>query len=238
MGARLVLVASPLGNLGDLSPRAREELCAADFWLVEDSRVSGKLASYLEVKKPMLVLNEHTPPGKIEQYVNRIAAGESAAVLSDGGAPCISDPGAILVDLAHEQSIEIDAIPGPSAVVNALMLSGFFAQRFAFLGFLGRKAGDIRSELKAFDESRLTIVLFESPYRIDALLKAAFEQLGPRRFVICRELTKIHQQVFRGVLGEIPDDKAVPRKGEFTIVIEGVRRKRADEVQKGTAVRR
>ncbi len=225
---KLTLVATPIGNLADLSPRAVESLGAADFWIVEDSRISGKLASHLGLKKPMRILNDHTSRNQVERYLADLVAGGHAALLTDGGAPAISDPGSILTDLCHEAGVQLEAIPGPSAVVTALMLSGFFAQRFAFLGFLGRKPGPMKSEMKVFADSPLTLVLFESPHRLDVLLKAAFEALGPRRYVICRELTKMHEQAYRSTLPEIPTEVQVPRKGELTLVIEGRRKKDVD----------
>lgn len=221
---KLVLVATPIGNLSDLSPRAVEALGEAEFWIVEDSRISGKLASFLGLKKTMKVLNDHTSSNQIERYLEELRNGAHIALLTDGGAPAISDPGALLSDQCHNVGISVEAIPGPSAVVTALTLSGFFAQRFAFLGFLGRKPGAIRGELAAFSDSPLTLVLFESPHRLDVLLKVAHEALGPRRYAICRELTKMHEQVFRSVLPEIPTEEIVPRKGEVTLVIEGRRR--------------
>ena len=225
---KLTLVATPIGTLADLSPRAVESLGAADFWIVEDSRISGKLASHLGLKKPMRILNDHTSRNQVERYLADLVAGGHAALLTDGGAPAISDPGSILTDLCHEAGVQLEAIPGPSAVVTALMLSGFFAQRFAFLGFLGRKPGPMKSEMKVFADSPLTLVLFESPHRLDVLLKAAFEALGPRRYVICRELTKMHEQAYRSTLPEIPTEVQVPRKGELTLVIEGRRKKDVD----------
>jgi 16S rRNA (cytidine1402-2'-O)-methyltransferase len=223
----LTLVATPIGNLGDLSSRAMEALSNADAWCVEDTRVSSKLASHLGLKRPMRVLNEHTPQSQIQRYRDEIASGANIVVLTDGGAPAISDPGAILTDLCHEAGIQVSAIPGPSAVVTALMLSGFFAQRFAFLGFLGRKAGDIRRELLPFADSPYTLVLFESPFRMDTLLRTAGEALGPRRYAICREMSKLHEQVYRSIVPMTPTESEVPRKGEFTIVVEGKRRTQA-----------
>lgn len=220
----LTLVATPIGNLADLSPRAAEALGAADFWIVEDTRVSGKLQMHLGIKKPMRVLNDHTSEVQTQKYLEEIAGGAIVALITDGGSPVISDPGAILCDKCHTAGIEIRGIPGPSAVTMALTLSGFFGQRFCFLGFLGKKAGAIRSELRPFMDSPLTLVLFESPFRIEALLKAAGEELGERRYVICREMTKIHEQVFRGAFPYVPTDKELPRKGEVTVVIEGRRR--------------
>lgn len=221
---RLTLVATPIGNLGDLSPRAQEALAATNVWYVEDTRISGKLASHLGLKKPMRVLNDHTSPHQIERYRDEIAKGQHAALLTDGGTPAISDPGAILTDLCHAAGIVVEGIPGPSAVATALMLSGFFAQRFAFLGFLGRKPGDMRKELAPFAESPLTLVLFESPHRLDTLLEVAHEALGARRYAICRELTKSHEQVWRETLPTRPSEEDVPRKGEITLVIEGRRK--------------
>lgn len=221
----LVLVASPIGNLGDLSPRASATLAEVDAWFVEDTRVSGRLAMHLGIKKPMRVLNDHTSPAQVERYADEVKAGLYAAVLTDGGAPVVSDPGALLGDACHERGVPVFSIPGPSAVTNALALSGFFGQRFAFLGFLGRKAGAIRAELEPFAESPLTLVLFESQHRIDSLLGVAHEVLGARRYAICREMTKAFEQTHRSRLPEVPDEAAVPRKGEFTVVIEGRRRR-------------
>lgn len=220
---KLTLVATPIGNLADLSPRAIEALGAADFWLVEDSRVSAKLQFHLNIKKPMRVLNEHTSEAQIDKYIAELSQG-SGALVSDGGSPVISDPGADLCNRCHDAGIDIDAIPGPSAVVDALVLSGFYAQRFCFLGFLGRKAGAIKSELAPFIDSPLTLVFFESPHRMQGLLAAAADTLGDRRYAICRELTKLHQQVYRNRLPNFPSEEDVPRRGEVTIVIEGKRR--------------
>lgn len=221
----LTLVCTPIGNLEDLSPRAAAALGEADLWIVEDTRVSGKLASVLGLKKPMRVLNDHTNPNQVDRYLQELKGGARVALLTDGGAPAVSDPGAILTDRCHEEGVPVTVVPGPSAVVTALGLSGFFAQRFAFLGFLGRKAGAIRSELAAFADSPLTLVLFESPHRLETLLEVGHEALGPRRYAICREMTKAHEQVFRGRLPYVPTEAELPRKGEVTVVVEGRRRR-------------
>jgi 16S rRNA (cytidine1402-2'-O)-methyltransferase len=220
----LVLVATPIGNLGDLSPRASTALAEADFWLVEDTRVSGKLQSHLGIKKPMRVLNEHTTEIKLKSYVAELENGLSATLLTDAGCPGISDPGAMLVDLCFEAHIEIDAIPGPSAVTTALMLSGFFAQRFAFLGYLPRKPGEQRTTLQEFRDSPMTLVLFESPFRTEKLLTALADVLGSRRYAICREMTKAHQQIYRNRLPDKPKEGENPSKGEVTVVVEGKRK--------------
>lgn len=224
----LVLVCTPIGNLADLSPRASESLVGADLWVVEDTRVSGKLQSFLGVRRPMRVLNDHTSDASIDRLVDECKPLRSIALLTDGGAPVVSDPGARLVDRAYDEGWAVDSIPGPSAVTNALMLSGFFGQRYAFLGFPPRKPGPIRELLAPFAESPITLVLFESQFRVGHLLEAAHAALGGRRYAICREMTKLHQQVFRGHLPTIPEESEVPRKGEFTVVFEGLRRSSAD----------
>jgi 16S rRNA (cytidine1402-2'-O)-methyltransferase len=222
----ITVVPTPIGNLGDLSPRSLLCLEQADFWVVEDTRVSGRLGQLIGIKKPMKIVNDFTGDEAIHRLLDEIETGKRVAIMSDGGAPGVSDPGSRLVDLAHERGILVDAMPGPSAVVNALMLSGFYAQRFAFLGFLGRSSGDIKKELEPFRESPYTLVLFESPHRFRKLLEVSAEVLGFRRYAICREISKINQQVFRSDLPTIPSEDEVLGRGEFTIVIEG-RRKRA-----------
>lgn len=226
MAGRLVLVATPIGNLGDFSERAKTALSEADLWLVEDTRVSGKLQGALGVKKPMKVLNDHTGDFKLNEYADAIAQGSIVAVVSDAGTPVVSDPGAELVALCRQRQLPVDSIPGPSAVSVALTLSGFYAQRYAFLGFLSRKSSQAVETLQPFQESALTIVLFESQFRIEATLEACHQALGSRNYVICRELTKMHQQVWSGTLPAVPGVSEVPRKGEFTIVVEGHRRNR------------
>ncbi|MEQ1821851.1 MAG: 16S rRNA (cytidine(1402)-2'-O)-methyltransferase [Fimbriimonadaceae bacterium] len=224
--SRLVLVATPIGNLQDLSARAIQTLKDCDLWIVEDTRVSGKLQTVLEIKKPMRVLNEHTNDAKVSALAKEVEAGVSCALLTDGGCPSISDPGARLVDACAQLGIEIDSIPGPSAVTNALALSGFFAQRFAFLGFPARKPGDIRELFRPFAESSLTLAFFESPFRYRKTLAIAAEVLGDRRAVICREMTKLHQEIIRLDLTFLAEMRDIGEKGEFTIVIEGRRRNR------------
>lgn len=221
---KLTVVATPIGNLGDLSPRAAETLRDASFWIVEDSRVGGRLQAHLGVKSPMRVVNDHTSEERLSEILEEISEGIKAVLTTDAGTPGVSDPGARLVDLAYDAGIEIDALPGPSAPITALALSGYFAQRFAFLGYLPRKPGAQAQVLEAFAKSPLTLILFESPFRTDKLLETLAKTLGNRRYAICREMTKLHQQVFRGRLPNRPLPKEVPAKGEFTLVVEGLRR--------------
>jgi 16S rRNA (cytidine1402-2'-O)-methyltransferase len=220
----LVVVASPIGNLSDLAPRNLEALTQADLWIVEDTRVSGKLASHFGLKKPMRILNEHSTDEHVSRILQEIRTGLTAALLTDGGTPVVSDPGAAIVDRAYSAGIQVVGIPGPSAPVLALSVSGFYGQRFVFLGFLGRKPKDIRKELVPFSESPLTLVLFENVFRLETLLETAFEALGSRRYAVCREMTKAFEQVYRSELPSVPTESEMPRKGEISVVIEGFRR--------------
>ncbi len=224
---RLILVGTPIGSLADLSPRARQTLAETPLWIVEDTRVSARLAREAGASPSMLVCNEQTRPERIRAYAERILNGEDAALITDGGMPVVSDPGAELVDLCAEMGIEVDCVPGPSAPITALALSGFYGQRWAFLGFLPRKPGPAAEVLRPFAESPLTLVLFESPHRFRKTLALAAEVLGERRAAICRELTKTHQQVWRGPLALPPAEAEVPSRGEVTLVIEGARRRAA-----------
>jgi 16S rRNA (cytidine1402-2'-O)-methyltransferase len=227
----LTIVATPIGNLGDLSPRAAEALKSASFWIVEDTRVSGKLQSHLGIKVAMRILNDHTPPAKVASYVREIANGASAALLTDAGTPVVSDPGTELVDACVEEGIEVDAIPGPSAVTTALAISGFYGQRWAFLGYPPRKPGPLRELVAPYADSALTLVFFESPHRVGKLLAACADVLGERRYAVCRELTKAHQQVWRAKLPEVPTESEVPQKGEVTLVVEGRRGRKGDRAR-------
>jgi len=223
--ARLTAIATPIGNFGDLSSRAKLCLSEADVWFVEDTRVSGQLQRHLETNISMKRLDEHSSPYDVQKYARQILEGNlSACIVSDAGTPCVSDPGAILIDSAYDLGIQVESLPGPSAVSNALVLSGFFAQRYAFLGFLARKSGAIKKELLPYADSSLTLVFFESVHRLDELLKCCHEVLGERRYAVCREMTKVHQQVYRERLPNMPAEEDILHKGELTLVVEGKRK--------------
>ncbi len=179
--------------------------------------------SHLGIKKPIIRADEHISKPKIGELLNRIEEGERAVFISDAGTPCISDPGAELVSGAQEREITVTAIPGPSAVTTALMLSGFYAQQFVFLGYLPRKTGAVKKILEQFLDSTMTMVLFEAPQRAQKTLKVLYEVLGERRAVLCREMTKIHEEIIRGNLSTL-SSSLLTHKGEFTIVVEGMRR--------------
>lgn len=180
--------------------------------------------SHLEVKKPMRVLNDHTRSDQVEKLALAIKSNTLTALLTDAGTPLVSDPGAELIEACLRNGCEIDTIPGPSAVAAALSVSGFYAQRYAFLGYPPRKPGPIAELLSPYQDSSMTIVCFESPHRIGKFLAVCGQVLGNRRYTICRELTKVHQQVWRSCLPNVPEVSQVPAKGEVTVVIEGRRR--------------
>lgn len=172
----------------------------------------------------MRVLDEHSSETEVEALA-ALAQTSGVALLTDAGTPGISDPGALLIDRCLDLGVAVSVLPGPSAVTAALSASGFFAQRFAFLGFLPRRAGDAAHVLAPFAESSLTLVLFESPHRLTRCLPVLGNVLGERRYALCRELTKMHEQVWRGRLPDVPCESDVPRRGEFTIVVEGNRKR-------------
>ncbi len=175
------------------------------------------------MKKPFVRIDEHTDRNRLEDLVRQAASGKTIALATDAGTPGISDPGVELVDVAYEFGVQIDAIPGPSAVTNALALSGFYAQKYTFLGFLSKKPGSLRTALESYLTSSMTLVFFESPHRIGKTLKAVAETLGDRRVAVCREMTKLHQDVRRGRISTVVET-GLPVKGEYTVVVEGFRR--------------
>lgn len=171
--------------------------------------------------------DEHASDSVLNKILDEVSSGKSVVVTSDAGTPGISDPGARLVDLAYEAGLAVDALPGPSAPANALALSGFFAQRYVFMGYLPRKAGPQISELSSYRESTIPIVFFEAAPRIGKTLANVYTALGDRRVAICREMTKKFQQVVRGDLAEILE-KGIELKGELTVIVEGFRRGKAE----------
>lgn len=190
----------------------------------EDTRVTAKILSSFGFKTPLIRADEHSLPRILDKLLERIKNGEIVAYVTDAGTPVISDPGAELVDCALERGFKVEVIPGASAVTAALAISGFYAQRFVFFGYLPRSSGGIRKELSPYSESTYTLVFFEAPTRVKKTLKEAFETLGERRVAICREITKLHEEVIRGNLSDLAWGLRELR-GEITVVIEGKRRR-------------
>lgn len=222
MAGKLFVVGTPIGNLGDISPRALETLENCDFIAAEDTRVTLKLLNHFGIKKPMISYFEHNRRAKGEIIVSRILSGENCAIVTDAGMPAVSDPGEDLVALCHENEITVTAVPGPSAFVAAIALSGLAVGRFCFEGFLSVNKQSRREHLTSLVDERRTMVFYEAPHKLAATLRDMQEYFGNRKLVIVREITKIHEEVIRTTLEEAAQKYAQePLKGEIVLVIEG-----------------
>ena len=225
MAGRLLIVATPIGNLADLSDRAREALARANVIAAEDTRHTGALLRTLGLKKPLVSLHEHNESQRAAALLERLAAGENVALVSDAGTPLLSDPGFELVRRAVQAGVQVTAIPGPSAVTTALALAALPTDRFCFEGFLPARASERRAALDALAHEKRTLVFFEAPHRIVAALEDMAAELGAaRQAVAARELTKAHETIYRGTLGELASRaraEANFARGEITLVIAG-----------------
>ncbi|MGI5856310.1 MAG: 16S rRNA (cytidine(1402)-2'-O)-methyltransferase [Candidatus Merdivicinus sp.] len=230
MSGTLYVVGTPIGNLSDFSPRAVEILQSVDFIAAEDTRVTLKLLNHFEIKKPMVSYHEHNLRERGAGIIDRILSGESAAVVSDAGMPCISDPGEDLVRLAAEAGITAVVIPGPSAAVSALCLSGLSTSRFSFEGFLSTNRHNRMEHLQSLIRDTHTLIFYEAPHKLLTTLHDIRNVLGNRRLSICRELTKLHEEVIRTDFdGAIALYEGKPPKGEFVLIIEGAAPEREPE---------
>ena len=223
MAGILYLVPTPIGNLGDISLRARQTLENADFIAAEDTRVSLKLLNHLEIKKPLVSYYEHNKTFKGGRIVERILAGETCALVSDAGSPAISDPGEDLVKECAAAGITVCAIPGPCAAITALSISGQSTGRFCFEGFLSMSKKSRREHLDSLRAERRTMIFYEAPHKLMNTLEDMVEVFGAERPVsFCRELTKLHEEVLRTTLGQaIVHFTETPPKGEFVLVVAG-----------------
>ena len=242
--AALVLVATPIGNLGDLSPRAIEELVGAAVVVCEDSRRTGKLLELAGVRaQGLLVANDHNEARRVDEVLDRLARGERVAVVSDAGLPGISDPGERLVRAAAEAGHRVEVVPGPSAAMAALVASGLPTGRFAMEGFLPRKGSGRAQRLAEVAAERRTVVLYEAPHRVARTLADLAEACGTdRRVAVARELTKLHEEIWRGSLGEAVARVAeVEPRGEHVLVLAGApaaEQADDDEIRAALAVER
>jgi 16S rRNA (cytidine1402-2'-O)-methyltransferase len=235
MAGTLWLVGTPIGNLGDISGRAREVLARADVLACEDTRRTRALLTHLDIHAPRLVsFFEGNERRRIPEILKLLRDGSNVALVSDAGTPAISDPGYLLVAACVEEGLSVDAVPGPSAAITALMLSGLPTDRFAFEGFLPRTSGARRKRLAQLPTDPRTLVFFESPRRVAALVKDALDVLGDRRAAIARELTKLHQEVIRGRLSEVAERVGEVR-GEVVVLIEGATETEAPDLHALTA---
>ena len=223
MAGMLYLVPTPIGNLGDISIRCRETLEQADFIAAEDTRVTLKLLNHLGIKKSLVSYYEHNKTQKGEQIVQRILAGETCVLVSDAGSPAISDPGEELVKQCADAGITVCAIPGPCAVITALSISGQATGRFCFEGFLSTAKKSRREHLESLQNERRTMIFYEAPHKLTATLESMAEAFGADRPIsLCRELTKLHEEVIRTTLGgAIELYKEIAPKGEYVLVVAG-----------------
>ncbi|MCL4387519.1 MAG: 16S rRNA (cytidine(1402)-2'-O)-methyltransferase [Patescibacteria group bacterium] len=218
----LFLVATPIGNLKDISLRALETLKEVDLVAAEDTRHTGLLLSHYEIKKPMVSYQEYNEIYRIPELIGKLKSGLNVALVSDAGTPTISDPGFKLVRQCVKEGINVQSIPGASSVLVALTSSGLPTDKFIYLGYLPKKSGRRIEMLKRYDHLEATLIFFESPFRLVEALEDILKALGDRSIVVTRELTKIHEEIKRGSVSEVSDYfKGKKVKGEITIVLGG-----------------
>jgi len=223
MSGALYLVATPIGNLGDFSPRAVETLKTVDFIAAEDTRVSVKLLNHFDVKKPLVSYHEHNHVSAGQAILSRLLGGESCALVTDAGTPAVSDPGEDLVRLCAENGVAVYAVPGCCAAVNALAVSGLPTGRFTFEGFLTVNKKSRRERLEALGAEERTMIFHEAPHKLRTTLDDLCTAFGPeRKIALCRELTKLHEETMRCTLGEAAAyyQENTP-KGEYVLVVAG-----------------
>ncbi len=218
----LYVVGTPIGNLGDFTPRAVETLKSVDFIAAEDTRVTLKLLNKFEIHTPLVSYHEHNAASMGEKIAQRLLAGESCALVTDAGMPAISDPGEDLVRLCRQQGIPVASVPGPSALITALAISGMSSRRFSFEGFLSAAKGERKARLSQLAGENRTLIFYESPHRLLATLSDMAEAMGDRPIAIVKELTKLHEQVLNTTLCQSVEyfTQNTP-KGEFVLIVEG-----------------
>ena len=222
MSGTLYLVGTPIGNLSDFSPRAKEILSTVDFIACEDTRVTLKLLNHFAIHKPLVSYYEHNRAASGERILARLLAGESCALVTDAGMPAISDPGEDLVRLAAENDIVVSTVPGPNAAVTALAASGLPTQRFCFEGFLSTAARSRSDHLNALKNEQRTMIFHEAPHKLLRTLQDMLRVWGDRDIALCRELTKLHEEIHRTTLSEaVAHYEQTPPRGEFVLVIRG-----------------
>lgn len=219
---KLYLVPTPIGNLKDITLRALEVLENVDLIAAEDTRQSLKLLNHFKIKKPLFSYHQHNEQGKSLDIIKRIKEGKNIAIITDAGTPGISDPGSVVVVKCIEENIPFEVLPGATAITTALVYSGLDTTKFLFRGFLSRENKDRNEVLDEIKDYRETIIFYEAPHRLNSTLEYLREKLGNRRIAICRELTKMHEQIYRGTLEEgITYFETNRPRGEFVLVLEG-----------------
>ncbi len=231
MSGMLFILGTPIGNLNDFSPRALDTLETVDFIAAEDTRVTAKLLNHFGIKKPMVSYHEHNKQLKADAIISRILCGENCALVTDAGMPAISDPGEDLVRQCHEQGVPVACVPGPSAVISALALSGMPSGRFTFEGFLSMNKNKRREHLEELVNERRTMIFYEAPHKLYSTLCDMQTYFGgDRRIALVKEITKIYETVIRVTLDEAVIMFADGAKGEFVIIVEGAAEKQTEEV--------
>lgn len=224
MSGKLYVVGTPIGNLGDFSPRAIETLEKADFLAVEDTRVTVKLLNHFGIKKEMLAYYEHNKAAKGNLILDRLLNGETCVLVSDAGMPAISDPGEDLVRLCHQNGVAVESVPGPSAITTALAISGMPSGRFCFEGFLTTQKNGRRQHLEELKTEKRTMIFYEAPHKLLATLSDMLSVFGERDIAVVRELTKLHETVFHTTLsGALEYYTANAPRGEFVLIINGAK---------------
>ena len=218
----LYVVGTPIGNMGDMSPRAVETLGSVDFIAAEDTRVTVKLLNHFAIKKPMVSYFEHNKHDKGEKIIDRILAGETCAIVTDAGMPCISDPGEDLIRQCEAAGITTVVVPGPSAAISALAVSGLETGRFTFEGFLSVNKKSRSEHLESLLDERRTMIFYEAPHKLNNTLDDFYKTFGDRRLTIARELTKVHEEIIRTTTKVAATAyRDVPLKGEIVLILEG-----------------
>ena len=237
MSGILYLVATPIGNLSDFSPRAKQTLSEVDFIAAEDTRVSLKLLNHFDIRKPLVSYHEHNMAASGEKILARLLGGESCALVTDAGMPAISDPGEALVRLCAEHGVTVSPVPGPCASVTALAASGLPTQRFCFEGFLSTAKRSRAEHLESLKNETRTMVFHEAPHKLTRTLKDMLDAWGDRDIALCRELTKLHEQFIRCKLSEaLALYEQTPPKGEFVLVIAGAEKTEEPQADIETAL--
>ena len=222
MSGKLYVVGTPIGNLSDFSKRAKETLAGVDFIAAEDTRVTSKLLNYFDIKKPLISYFEHNRREKGEIIVKRILEGETCAIVTDAGMPCISDPGQDLVYLCHENNIPVESVPGPTAFATALAVSGMESGRFTFEGFLSTNKPSRKEHLEELKNETRTMIFYEAPHKLKATLNDMYSYFGDREIALVRELTKIHETVLRTSLKKAIEYYEVENpRGEYVLILAG-----------------
>lgn len=220
----LYIVGTPIGNLSDMTYRAVKTLGAVDFICAEDTRVTAKLMNHFDIKKPLISYHEHNAQSAENAVIARLQNGENAAIVTDAGMPCISDPGELLVKRCAEEGIEVKVVPGPTAATSAIAASGLNTKNFSFRGFLSVNKKQRAAHLAEIKNCPDTLIFYEAPHKLTATLEDMLKYFGDRRIAVCRELTKIHEEILRTTLsGAIEHFSVCKPKGEFVLVIEGAK---------------